>query len=79
MERVSDAHILTLLQKARAKYPDSAKKDVILALRNFPDLSPDCDLFIYPDGTRQTAFRCKGTIPVMYKVSVCVCMILACN
>ncbi|CAI2350069.1 unnamed protein product [Caenorhabditis sp. 36 PRJEB53466] len=55
------------LQRASAKYVDSAKKDIMGALTQFKDLSPGTDSFMFPDGRRRTAFRLKGTIPVYYK------------
>ncbi|CAJ0570864.1 unnamed protein product, partial [Mesorhabditis spiculigera] len=37
------------------------------ALREFKDLLPELENFMYPDGKRRQAFRLKGTIPVPYK------------
>jgi len=64
---MADAQIQACLQKSRSKYMESAKKDITTALRNFPDLSADCEMFSFPNGLKQMAFRLKGTIPVMYK------------
>ncbi|CAD6194240.1 unnamed protein product [Caenorhabditis auriculariae] len=55
------------LQRSSAKYVDSSKKDIMGALSEFKDLSPGTDTFMFPDGKRRTAFRLKGTIPVIYK------------
>lgn len=55
------------LEKSNAKYVDSAKSDILGALAEFKDLIPDIEIFTFPDGTRKTAFRLRGTIPVFYK------------
>lgn len=60
--------VVALLNRARAKYVDSAKNDILAALSGFPDLAPDVEQFVYPDRTRALTFRLKGTIPVLYKV-----------
>ncbi|KAK6025097.1 Ras family protein [Ostertagia ostertagi] len=55
------------LEKASAKYVDSAKSDILGALAEFKDLLPDNESYTFPDGKRRTAFRLHGTIPVFYK------------
>ncbi|MCP9265433.1 Tumor susceptibility transcribed protein [Dirofilaria immitis] len=60
--------VIALLDRAKAKYVDTAKNDILLALSGFPDLTPDVEHFVYPDRTYTLAFRLKGTIPVLYKV-----------
>lgn len=55
------------MEKSSAKYVDSAKSDILGALAEFKDLIPDIESFVFPDGTRKTAFRLRGTIPVFYK------------
>uniref|UniRef100_A0A1I7XRG8 UEV domain-containing protein n=1 Tax=Heterorhabditis bacteriophora TaxID=37862 RepID=A0A1I7XRG8_HETBA len=59
------------LEKASIKYVDSAKADIMGALREFKDLSPDTEHFMFPDGKRRHAFKLRGTIPVFYKMSTC--------
>ncbi|EFO20228.1 hypothetical protein LOAG_08265 [Loa loa] len=59
--------VIALLDRAKAKYVDTAKNDILLALSGFPDLTPDVEHFVYPDRTCTLAFRLKGTIPVLYK------------
>uniref|UniRef100_A0A915PHE2 UEV domain-containing protein n=1 Tax=Setaria digitata TaxID=48799 RepID=A0A915PHE2_9BILA len=59
--------VAALLDRAKAKYVDTAKSDILSALSGFPDLTPDVEHFVYPDRTRTLAFRLKGTIPVLYK------------
>ncbi|VDN19407.1 unnamed protein product, partial [Gongylonema pulchrum] len=59
--------VIALLSRAKAKYVDTAKNDILAALSAFPDLAPDVEHFVYPDRTRALSFRLKGTIPVVYK------------
>ncbi|VDK84909.1 unnamed protein product [Litomosoides sigmodontis] len=61
------ATVTALLDRAKAKYVDTAKNDILSALSGFPDLTPDVEHFVYPDRTCAPAFRLKGTIPVLYK------------
>lgn len=67
---MSAHQIQQFLEKTGAKYVDSAKTDVLGALREFRDLVPGYENFMYPDGKRKPAFKLKGTIPVHYKGSV---------
>ncbi|VDO52312.1 unnamed protein product, partial [Brugia timori] len=60
--------VTALLNRAKAKYVDTAKIDILSALSGFPDLTPNVEDFIYPDKTCTLAFCLKGTIPVFYKV-----------
>lgn len=62
------ATVVALLNRTKAKYVESAKHDIMLALSGFPDLSPDAENFVFPDRTHALTFRLKGTIPVFYKV-----------
>lgn len=62
--------VIALLDRAKAKYVDTAKNDILSALSGFPDLTPDVEHFVYPDKTYTLAFRLKGTIPVLYKVCI---------
>lgn len=64
------ATVTALLDRAKAKYVDTAKNDILSALSGFPDLTPDVEHFVYPDRTCALAFRLKGTIPVLYKVCI---------
>lgn len=62
-----ESAVLSALLRSRAKYVESAKSDVMVALSTFTDLSPGTEEFTFPDGITRTAFRLKGTIPVLYK------------
>ncbi|VDM18373.1 unnamed protein product, partial [Wuchereria bancrofti] len=59
--------VTALLNRAKAKYVDTAKIDILSALSGFPDLTPNVEDFIYPNKTCTLAFCLKGTIPVFYK------------
>lgn len=55
------------MSKRKYRHRDVAIPDALSALRQFPDLKPEVDKFMYNDG-RQTELVCfKGTIPVRYK------------
>ncbi|MFH4981822.1 hypothetical protein AB6A40_008531 [Gnathostoma spinigerum] len=60
------ARVTAVLNQTKAKYVDTAQKDILLALQQFPELVPDSEYFVLPDGTRRLAFRLKGTVPVLY-------------
>uniref|UniRef100_A0A1I7ZBA3 UEV domain-containing protein n=1 Tax=Steinernema glaseri TaxID=37863 RepID=A0A1I7ZBA3_9BILA len=56
------------LRQARVRYLDSAKDDILAALRVFKDLSSTTEMFQFP-GTPSAvlAFTLVGTIPIDYK------------
>lgn len=65
---VSEAEIVSLLKRAKAKFEARAKEDIVSALRNFNDLVPEVRKHKFPDGMERTCFTLQGTIPITYKV-----------
>jgi len=59
----------TLIRKAKLKFPDVAKEDLISVLNNFKDLQPDVVNFVFPDGISRNCLSLAGTIPIHYKVT----------
>ncbi|XP_014677867.1 PREDICTED: tumor susceptibility gene 101 protein-like [Priapulus caudatus] len=52
---------------AKYRYADIAKRDVTNLTRQFPDLKPKLDNYIFTDGAQKELLQLEGTIPVNYK------------
>lgn len=64
-----EAKVVRDLRTAGAKYMDSAKTDIMNALRVYKELRSDVEHnFQYPDMKRRNAFKLIGTIPITYRV-----------
>ncbi|TMS38114.1 hypothetical protein L596_004910 [Steinernema carpocapsae] len=56
------------LRKAQIRYVDSAKEDIMAALRDFKDMTSSTEVFTFPNNpTSQLTFKLSGTIPINYK------------
>ncbi|VDN85705.1 unnamed protein product [Brugia pahangi] len=62
-DRLASSTVDVLLQRAKAKYMNMAKVDMLSALRHFPGFKPNVFNHIYPDYTCSTAFCLEGAIP----------------
>lgn len=60
-----DSYIGQILSKYQ--YPDKAKKDVLVAIRQYTNLRVKLDSYVFNDGKRQELACLDGTIPVLYK------------
>uniref|UniRef100_A0A0N5AQJ1 UEV domain-containing protein n=1 Tax=Syphacia muris TaxID=451379 RepID=A0A0N5AQJ1_9BILA len=60
-------NVVSALKRSHAKYEESAKNDIMLALSQFPDLFPDVENFAFPNCNAMPTFRLKGVIPVIHK------------
>lgn len=74
---VSEQQLSTYIKKARLKFEDRAKSDILVALKNFTALNPSCRKHKFPDGIERECLCLHGTIPVKYRVSVWV--LLGCS
>lgn len=57
----------SLIRRAKLKFPEPAKEDLLNVLNNFHDLQPDLVNFVFPDGITRHCLSLSGTIPIHYK------------
>jgi hypothetical protein len=63
-----DRDLTSLIRRAKMKFVDQAKEDLVNVLNNFKDLKPDISNFNFGDGINKNCLSLTGTIPINYKV-----------
>ena len=68
MSPQADRDLTSLIRRARMKFCNEAKEDLVNVLNNFKDLKPDISNFTFGDGINKNCLTLDGTIPIHYKV-----------
>jgi ESCRT-I complex subunit TSG101 len=55
------------LAKAKYKYVEPAKRDLLEVLRGYRGLAPKVEVFVFDDGDERNMINLAGTIPVQYR------------
>uniref|UniRef100_A0A914N3L6 Tumor susceptibility gene 101 protein n=1 Tax=Meloidogyne incognita TaxID=6306 RepID=A0A914N3L6_MELIC len=67
MSPQADRDLTSLIRRARMKFCNEAKEDLVNVLNNFKDLKPDISNFTFGDGINKNCLTLDGTIPIHYK------------